>query len=398
MPANYLHGVQVIEKVSAARPIRTVNTAVIGIVGTAPDADPAAFPLDVPVLIAGDRTLAGKLDTTGQGRGTLPAAMDAIFNQIAPLIVVVRVAEVRLASGAIDQAATQSNVIGTVTATGKHTGLQALLVAETITGVRPRILGAPGFSHAPGVAAALEAVANRLRAFAYVDLAAASPSAAITARSAHGAKRTMLLWPKIKAWSTAANAAVDVPASAFALGLRAKLDNDVGWHKSLSNAVITGAIGISQPVDWALQDPNSTANLLNANEITTIIRQGGFRFWGNRTPATDPVWAFEVAVRTGDVLADSIAEAHLWAMDKPMSKQLFEEIVEGVNAKFRELKAQGYIVDGKAWLDQDLNTKTSLAAGKLWIDYEYTPVPPLENLNFNATITDRYLLELVGGK
>ncbi len=398
MPANYLHGVQVIEKVSAARPIRTVNTAVIGIVGTAPDADAAAFPLNKPVLIAGDRTLAGKLDTTGNGLGTLPAAMDAIFNQIAPLIVVVRVAEARLASGALDQAATQSNVIGTVTAAGQYTGLQALLVAEQVTGVRPRILGAPGFSHAAGVAGALEAVANRLRAFAYVDLSAASPSAAINARKAHGAKRTMLLWPKLQAWSTAANAAVDVPASAFALGLRAKLDNDVGWHKSLSNDVVTGAVGISQPVDWALQDPNSTANLLNANEITTLIRQGGFRFWGNRTPSIDPVWAFEVAVRTGDVLADSIAEAHLWAMDKPMSRQLFEEIVEGVNAKFRELKAQGYIVDGKAWLDQDLNTRTSLAAGKLWIDYDYTPVPPLENLNFNATITDRYLLELVGGK
>jgi len=107
------------------------------------------------------------------------------------------------------------------------------------------------------------------------------------------------------------------------------------------------------------------------------------------------VFAFESAVRTGDVLADSIAEAHLWAMDKPMSKVLFDEIVDGINAKFRELKAQGYIIDAHAWLDPELNTEASLSAGKLWIDYDYTPVPPLEQLGFNATITNKYLVELL---
>jgi len=393
MPANYLHGVQVVEKVSATRNIRSINTAIIGIVGTAPDADPLAFPLDTPVLVAGDRVLAAKLDTTSAKLGTLPMSLDAIFKQIAPLMVVVRVAEVKVA-GVLDLAATQANIIGTVTAAGQSIGMQALLTAESVLGIKPRILGAPGFSSAQPVATAMDAIATALRGFAYYDLASADVPTAITARAAYGAKRSMLLFPGFQVFDTATATLVAEPASAFALGMRAKLDNDVGWHKTLSNAVINGVSGMTKPISWSLQDPASQANLLNAKDITTMIQKGGYRFWGSRTPSIDPVFAFESAVRTGDVLADSIAEAHLWAMDKPMSNQLFKEIVNGVNAKFRELKNMGYIVDGTAWLNPDLNTTTSLSAGKLWIDYDYTPVPPLEQLGFNATITDQYLIEL----
>ncbi len=392
----YLHGVQVVEKVSATRNIRTVNTGVIGIVGTAPDADPIAFPLNTPVLVIGDRVFAGKLDTTGNKLGTLPHSMDAIFNQIAPLIVVVRVAQATTLAGALDIIGTQANVIGTVTASGQSTGMQALLTAESALGVKPRILGAPGWTSAQAVATAMDAIATALRGFAYYDLASADVTTAITDRAAYGNKRSMLLYPGFDVFDTATASLIAQPASAFALGLRAKLDNDVGWHKTLSNIVVNGASGLTKPISWSLQDPASQANLLNSNDITTMIRKGGYRFWGSRTPSIDPVFAFESTVRTGDVLADSIAEAHLWAMDKPMSKQLFDEIVEGVNAKFRELKAMGYIVDAKAWMNKDVNTTTTLSAGKLWVDYDYTAVPPLEQLGFNATVTNRYLIELIG--
>ena len=37
--------------------------------------------------------------------------------------------------------------------------------------------------------------------------------------------------------------------------------------------------------------------------------------------------------------------------------------------------------------------KESLKAGQLYIDYDYTPVPPLENLMFKQRITDRYLVD-----
>ena len=68
------------------------------------------------------------------------------------------------------------------------------------------------------------------------------------------------------------------------------------------------------------------------------------------------------------------------------------DILETINNEFRELKAQGRIIDAKAWLDPTANTQSTLAAGKLTIDYDYTPVPPLEDLTLIQRITDRYLV------
>ena len=85
MTTDYLHGIEVIELDSGSRPIRTVKSGVIGLVGTAPNADNSLFPLDTPVLIAGKRS-----ETAGLGAsGTLPSAIDGIFDQIGAMVVVV---------------------------------------------------------------------------------------------------------------------------------------------------------------------------------------------------------------------------------------------------------------------------------------------------------------------
>ena len=184
-----------------------------------------------------------------------------------------------------------------------------------------------------------------------------------------------------------------MPAVAYALGLRAKLDQTVGWHKTLSNIPVNSVNGISKPVFFDLQDPNTDAGYLNAAEVTTLINREGFRFWGSRTCSEDSLFAFENYTRTGQILADAIAEGHFWAVDKPMHPSLARDIIEGINAKFRELKNLGLIIDGGAWFDEDINTKDTLKAGKLYIDYDYTPVPPLENLLLRQRITDRYLVD-----
>ncbi|MGQ7196324.1 phage tail sheath C-terminal domain-containing protein, partial [Escherichia sp. HC-TM1] len=180
-----------------------------------------------------------------------------------------------------------------------------------------------------------------------------------------------------------------------ALGLRAKIDEQTGWHKSLSNVGVNGVTGISADVFWDLQDPATDAGLLNQNDVTTLIRKDGFRFWGNRTCSDDPLFLFENYTRTAQVLADTMAEAHMWAVDKPITATLIRDIVDGINAKFRELKTNGYIVDATCWFSEESNDAETLKAGKLYIDYDYTPVPPLENLTLRQRITDKYLANLV---
>lgn len=185
----------------------------------------------------------------------------------------------------------------------------------------------------------------------------------------------------------------EVASAAYALGLRAKIDQEVGWHKTLSNVPVNGVMGLSNDVFWDLQDPNTDAGYLNSHEVTTLIQQQGFRFWGSRTCSDDPLFAFENYTRTAQVLADTMAEAHFWTIDKPMHASLIKDIVEGINAKMRQLKADGYIIDGSCWFNPDDNIKDVLKAGQCYIDYDYTPVPPLEDLRLRQRITDRFLVD-----
>jgi phage tail sheath protein FI len=378
---DYHHGVRVIEINEGSRPIRIVSTAVIGLVAVAEDADAAYFPENTPVLVTNVREAIGKAGTTE----SLAKALDAIADQTNPVAIVVRVPK------GVDEAETTSNIVGTVEADGTHTGLKALLVAESQTGVKPRILGVPGYD-TQAVATELASIAQSLRAFAYVNAWGANTKEEAKAyRDNFSQRELMVIHPDFVGWDTVADAEATFWAVARAMGLRAKIDQETGWHKTLSNVGVNGVTGISKNVSWDLQNPNTDAGYLNENEVTTLIRRDGFRFWGSRTCSADPLFAFENYVRTGQILADSIADAHFWAIDKPMSPGLIKTIIATINRKFAELKALGYIIDGQAWYDDTVNTTDTLKSGKLYVDYDYTPVPPLENLLFQQRITDQYL-------
>lgn len=376
------HGVRVIEINEGTRPIRSVSTAVVGVVCTSTDADESTFPANKAVLLTNLKAALAKAGTDG----TLKATLQAISDQTDPLTVVVRVVP------GVDDATTTTAVIGD-SETGNYTGMQALLAAQSQLGVKPRILACPGVD-TQQVATALAVVAKKLRAMAYVSAStSANKEDAVLYRGNFSDRELMILWPDFLAWDTATSAEVPAYATARAVGLRAKIDQEQGWHKSLSNVAVAGVTGLSRDVHWDLQDPSTDAGYLNAGDVTTLVNHNGFRFWGNRTCSDEPLFAFETATRTAQVLADTIADALSWAIDKPLHPSLVRDIIESINAKFRELKATGYVIDASAWYDETANTSTTLAGGQLYIDYDYTPVPPLENLTLRQRITDRYLAD-----
>ncbi|MDF2624641.1 MAG: phage tail protein [Kosakonia cowanii] len=386
--SDYHHGVQVVEINDGTRVISTVSTAIVGMVCTASDADAGMFPLNEPVLITNVQSAIAKAGK----QGTLAASLQAIADQAKPVIVVVRVAE---GSGEDAQAQTLSNIIGTTDENGKYTGLKALLTAEAVTGVKPRILGVPGLDSLE-VATALAPICQKLRAFGYISAwGCKTISEAIKYRENFSQRELMVIWPDFLAWDTASNSSAVAYSTARALGMRAAIDQSAGWHKTLSNVGVNGVTGISTPVFWDLQESGTDADLLNEAGVTTLIRKDGFRFWGNRTCSDDPLFLFENYTRTAQVIADTMADAHMWAVDKPITASLIRDIIDGINAKFRELKSNGYIIDATCWFDEEANDAASLKAGKLYIDYDYTPVPPLENLTLRQRITDKYLANLV---
>lgn len=396
MADTYLHGVEVIDIDDGVRPIRTLSSSVIGLVGTAPDADVQRFPLNTPVLVT-SLTQAAALGKTG----TLMAAIDDIYDQASAVIVLVRV------EASSDDMQSFANVIGGVDeTTGHYQGLQALRSAKSLLGVQPRILIAPGFTHqrpvdpdddqrqlANPVVAELIGIAQRLRAVIIADAPNTHDADAIAYRQDWGSQRVYVIDPFVKVLS--GTQIVSRPASARVAGLIAKTDQDKGFWFSPSNQNINGILGAHRAVDFALGDATSRANLLNANEVATIIYEDGYRLWGNRTCSSDPKWAFLSVVRTADMINDSLLRAHLWAVDRNITKTYVEEVIEGVNAYLRQLKAQGAILGGRCWADPELNSPMAIADGKVYFDFDFTPPFPAEHITFRSHLVNNYMVEIL---
>jgi len=372
------HGLTITESATGPRPVKEASLAVIGLVATAAGStEPlttalnAAFPLNTPVLVDNIRTA---ISNAGDS-GTLKSALEAIADQTTPIMVVVRVAPDE------DPEVEEANVLGGVT-DDVYTGMQALLSAEQVVGVKPRILGTPGLNTAD-ITAELVVIAKKLRAFAYAAPVGETAAAVITERESYSARELMLIWPDT-------TNGFQGDAIARAMGLRARIDEEQGWHKTLSNVAMDGVTGIDRDLHFDLLDPSTPVGVLNDADITTIIRKTGFRFWGNRTCSDAPEFAFESAVRTSHALQDEIADIMQPFMDNPMTTALIKDILETGNARYRKLVTAGRIVGAQMFFDAEDNNAADLAAGRPKFRIEYTPAAPLENPEIGLVITDYY--------
>ncbi|MDX7988236.1 phage tail protein [Xenorhabdus sp. 12] len=382
---SFHHGVSVRETTQLSTLIRDIDTSVIGIVCTADDADANAFPLDTPVLVTRINSVIGKTGKTG----TLYTTLKAISDQCSPKVVVVRVADADNLGGDGEKRTQDQLIIGGVNDNGRYTGLYALLTAEANIGERPRILAVPQLDTQP-VAMQLAIFAEKLRAFAYIGAYGCKTLAEVKKyRENFSQREVMVIYPDFITYNSQSGQNETVPATAVALGLRARIDAEQGWHKSLSNVPVNGVLGISADIYWTLQGTDTDADDLNSKGITTLIKRDGFRFWGNRT-CDAQTYFFEVYTRTAQILADMIAEAHYSYVDKPLLPSLVKDVVDGINRKGAQLVTQGRLLGFECWFDPTDNPKETLRDGTALIRYKYTPVPPLEHLQLVQTFTDEY--------
>ncbi len=254
MTDNFFHGARVRENTDLQTAINDIDSTVIGLVAVAEDADPATFPLNTPVLVTRVISVLGKAGKTG----SLYKSLKAISDQVSTRVIVVRVAEAEIGEGK----PTQSQlIIGGTQADGSYTGMFAFLTAEQKTGYRPRILGIPEYDTAE-VTAQLRVIAKQLRAFSYSYCDGCDTIAeAKTYRETFAEREGMLIWPNFIAYNPLTGVNEEFPAVAYALGLRALIDSEQGWHKSLSNVPVKNVLGISKDVFWALQAEDSAKNI-----------------------------------------------------------------------------------------------------------------------------------------
>ncbi|WP_404947627.1 phage tail sheath subtilisin-like domain-containing protein [Salmonella enterica] len=233
MAANYLHGVETIEVENGARPVKTVKSAVIGLIGTAPMGDVNTL---VQCLSEKDAAAFGS-QFTGF---TIPQALDAIYDHGAGTVLVINVLDpsvhkiavvsenvsfdkatgrARLANPVVAQLVlkpdsngqpyvegqdysldaqtgvitnlgksiaadatvkasynyadptkvTPADIIGTVNAAGNRTGMKLLQDTWNQFGFYAKILIAPVFCTQNSVAVKLIAMAEKLGAVTYID-------------------------------------------------------------------------------------------------------------------------------------------------------------------------------------------------------------------------------------
>jgi phage tail sheath protein FI len=382
MSNDFLHGVSVVEVESGARAIEGASSSVIGIIGTAADADAEAFPPNTPVLTTGNAADMAKLGATG----TLPTAIAGILAQTGANIVVVRIAE-GVAVGAdpgpemTAEEATIENMIGGVE-NGNYSGVHSFLVAKSRLGIAPRILIAPEFC-IEEVVTELIPIADRLRAIIVADCPTETDAAAITFATACASQRVYAIYPQVINTKNET-----VAASPYVAGVIARADKEQGFWCSPSNKVVNGIVGLSKPVDFTLGDSACKANYLNENGIATIVNQDGYRLWGNRTTSDEASYKFLCVRRTADIISDSILRAHLWAVDRNIVKNYLTDVTESVNAFLATLKSQGAILQGKCFANKELNTAANIAEGKVFFDFSFTPAYPAEQVTFRAYLSN----------
>jgi len=233
MAANFLHGIETIERDDGARPIRIVKSAVIALIGTAPTG-----PVNTLTQCLSERDAAQfGPDVTGF---TIPAAFDAIFDHGAGTVLAVNVLDpdvhrdtitgetatfginnrlrldnpavisltlkneggdktyaagtdylldaatgtvTRVASGDIaalskvkadyvyadPSKVTPADIIGAVNAAGLRTGIKALDDAYNLFGYWPKLLIAPVYCTGLAVSTELIATAERMQGMALID-------------------------------------------------------------------------------------------------------------------------------------------------------------------------------------------------------------------------------------
>lgn len=382
---SFFHGVTVTSVDVGARTISLPSSSIIGLVDTFTPGGTVTAEPDIATLITNEREAAAAFGVSS----AIYKACKAIFTRTSAVIVAVGVAKVETPG---EQT---SAIIGGVGVDGKRTGLQALLDGKPKFNAQPRLLVAPEHSATEAVATAMDALAAKLRAIAIVDGPNTTDEAAIGYAGNFGSKRIFLVDPGVQLWDTEASAAVDAPASAWVAGLFAWTDSQYGFWSSPSNKEFVGITGTKRPVEFLDGDATCRANLLNNAFVTTIIRDGGYRLWGNRTLSSDAKWTFVTRVRTLDMVMDAILVGHKWAVDRGITKTYVKDVTEGLQAFMRDLKNQGAVIDFEVYADPTLNTTSQLAQGKVYWNIRFTDVIPAENPIFQVEVTDEWLTEVL---
>ncbi len=393
----FLHGIEHLDLPADLVPVNDVVTAVIGLVGTSNAGETNVLTL----------CKSAKDDAQFGTEGTIPEALKAIRFQDSKrgsaLVFVVKV-EPKEEAAEI----TPADIIGEIAEDGTRTGMQLFATAASKYGFEPMIYIAPRYSALGAVKDELILISDKTETMAYIDTpdgftyedAIASRGTGTDAEFNTLTEGQKLLFPHFLVSNPAYIDAettpdedkyLNKPMSAYAAGLRAKVDLEEGWHVSSSNHRFTGVQGLDTDLTFSMGDPNSEANQLNAAGITTAVNLfgNGIVEWGNYTagfPGSAAAETFECVRRTRAIMKRAVEQAAVPFLDKPFNQANIDAIRNMVNQYLNTLVSQGKLLAGQCFYLKESNPAVELAKGHITFDIEFTPAIPMQRLTFTYKI------------
>ena len=404
---SFLHGIEHVNIAQSFRPVNDIVTAVIGLIGTADGTEETPIEHNKLVLCLNEKD-----DAQFGTAGTIPEALKAIRLQSSTRgSAVVFVISIAGSSDTVNA----NSIVGAVSPTGVRTGLKLFETARGKYGFEPMIYIAPHYSALGAVKAEFQSICAKTEAMAYIDTPDGYTfSQALESRGNGGTFANLdegqkLLFPHFKIANpkfvdTATTPEIpqylNVPMSAYAAGLRAKVDLEYGWHFSSSNHRVYGVEGMDVDLSFSLGDSTCEANMLNAAGITTAVNLfgNGTVEWGNYTtgfPGNTALDAFEVVRRSRAIIKRSIEAAVVPFLDKPFIKANVDAIRNTVNQYLNRLVGENKLVYGKCFYRPESNPIANLAVGHLTFDVEFTPAIPMQRLTFTYEINLQQLATIV---
>lgn len=397
---GYQHGTRVTRVPEGTISLKVIDQATVGIIGTAPDADDALFPVDTPIALTGDVAQIEALGATGTIKDQINNMILASGGTYLPKTAIVRVAE------GVDADATLANMVG---AAGSMTGFHAFKSWSSELGFKPKTYMAPGFAGLrPGDAAnplvaAMSPWLERQRAMMLVGAPSTTKEDAVTYRDDTGSMSVEIIDPRALASDPDTGLPIAVPIEPFIMGLGVRIIRDgdseskkpAGFWVSWSNAEIGGIVGVERPVSFDYTDPDTESHFLNENRINTIVRDNGWRYWGGLTASSDDDWMFANVVRTRYALEEMVARDFAPIIDAPMNAPQVIAAIVSLDEKLKDFQQAGAIIGGRAYFLPEENSSGNLRQGKLRIEFDAEETPPIHMLEVGSHKNIKYFDILV---
>ena len=375
------------------RPPVWSDMSVVGLIGTAPDADAAVFPADTPVFLYSDD--ATKLTALG-ATGTLRDAATLINAQLGEFQVAAKVVVVRV-EGGVDTDATIANIVGD----GVATGLQAFITAGPELGIIPRLICAPGYTSQRGVGeanpvcAALPAICEKLLAHAVVDGPATTEQDAIDWRETIASQRLIPVDPAVKVFDSGASVVQPLSPAVIGIGVRRDHEKQGRPFHSWANQPVQGIVGPSRPINFSLTDGATEGQrLLSANigvllrgemGVESAIGQGGFVFVGTDNAGEDDLWRFYNVTRGRDFIHLMLLRTLRFYLGRfNITGQTIQAILNTMETCLRNLKADGDILGFEMKFTRDQNTPEELRQGRFTVSFAAEEAPVLRYLGIQS--------------